>query len=587
MVFENELPSWLEPRSAKLREAFKDKDFSTEEARKVLAESGGKLKAAGVVLAKLVKAGVLVTEPDKQDARKTRYKFVSRTDAPQPEAGTLNRSDLDALLKRAADLIRTRVDYKFILVLLFLKRVSDKWQLEYEKAYKEAIKDGLSEQDARKEAASAAYHDFDMPEEYLWDNLRKDVTRLPEKFSKALKSLAERNPPLRDVLDHADFIQFTASSENAEVLRQLVELFSEKRLSHVSADVLGDAYEWILRYFAPDKAKEGEIYTPREVIRLLIEILDPKPKKSVYDPACGSGGMLIEAYRHVKEKHGLVPAQQLFLRGQEANQRTIAFAKMNMYIHDIINAKLEYGDTFLYPKFKQGDYIEQFDFVIANPPWNQDGYDEEVLKKGEFWQKRFRYGFTPSSSADWAWIQHMLASCKEDTGRVAVVMDSGALFRGGKEQAIRKKIIDAGFLECVILLPEKLFYNTGAPGTILVFNRKKATSQDKTVLFIDASKEYRKHSDVRKLNQLSQENIEKIAKTYRNNRPEPGFSAVVKIERIQAEDYNLNVTRYVDSIEQEEKIDVKKTFDDLKATEKRQAEIEKQLEEYLKVLGYD
>ncbi len=270
----------------------------------------------------------------------------------------------------------------------------------------------MSEEEAREEAKSSIYHDFDLPEEFLWENIRKKPARLPEKFSQALKAIAERNPELKDVFENVDFIQFASSRENAEILRQLVEIFSAKPLHHVSPDILGDAYEWILHYFAPQKAKEGEVYTPREVIKLLIEILDPKPGESVYDPACGSGGMLILSYKHVEEEHGKSEAEKLFLYGQEANHKTLALAKMNLYIHDIRNAHLALGDTLLYPKFKDDESFKKFDIVIANPPWNQDGYYEEVLKKGEFWRQRFKYGFTPKQTADWAWIQHMLASAK-------------------------------------------------------------------------------------------------------------------------------------------------------------------------------
>ena len=190
--------------------------------------------------------------------------------------------------------------------------------LQLDKAKKEALEDGLSEKEAEQEARNSAYHDFDFPEDYLWDNIRNDVGKLPENFSKALKILAERNSELKDVLDNVDFIQFTTNRENAEILRQLVELFSEKKLQHVSADILGDAYEWVLRYFAPTKAKEGEVYTPREVISLLIEILDPKPGESVYDPASASNGMLIISYKHVEQMKGKKEADKL-----QANKKKI------------------------------------------------------------------------------------------------------------------------------------------------------------------------------------------------------------------------------------------------------------------------
>lgn len=218
-------------------------------------------------------------------------------------------------------------------------------------------------------------------EELLWENIRKDPARLPENFSKAMKILAERNPELKDVFENVDFVQFTTNRENFEILRQLVELFSAKPLHHVSPDILGDAYEWILRYFAPQKAKEGEVYTPREVIKLIVEILSTQFGESVYDPALGSAGMLIASYKYVKDEKGKGDADRLFLFGQEANHKTLALSEMNLFIHDIRNAQIALGDTLLYPKFKDGEGIKTFDVVIANPPWNQDGYAEETLKK--------------------------------------------------------------------------------------------------------------------------------------------------------------------------------------------------------------
>jgi type I restriction enzyme M protein len=577
----SELAEWIDRRYSLLWEAFSDKPFRFEDAAKVLKEKNKDVEEqVPVFLSQLRKAGFLSVESDARDARQKLYRLHSRE---AKIAERLGRGDIDALLKRAADLIRTRVDYKFILILLFMKRISDKWELEYETAYKEALADGLTEEEARAEAKRDEYHLFNLPEEYLWENLRKNVSGLTEQFSKALKAIAERNPELKDVVDSVDFVQFASSRENAETLRQLVELFSEKKLNHVSADVLGDAYEWILRYFAPTKAKEGEIYTPREVIKLLVEILDPKPMESVYDPACGSGGMLIEAFKHVEAKYGFEEAQKLFLFGQEVNQRTIALAKMNMYIHDIRDAHLEFGDTFLYPKFKEADSIRQFDVVLANPPWNQDGYDEEVLKKAEFYKKRFQFGFTPRQSADWAWIEHMLASAKDNGSRVGIVIDNGCLFRGGKEKTIRSAVLSEkhDLVECVILLPEKLFYNTGAPGAIIIFNLHKLAERKGKVLFINASKEAEQHPEVRKLNRLSDSNIQKIADAYKNFTEEKGFSRIVTLQEILQNDSNLNVTLYVMQDEENEGINITQEYAELKELEKQRQEVAEKLEQYL------
>jgi len=572
---------WVLSRYEKLWSVFGDKRFTRDEALEALKRVEGPAfseDSLNVLLSELRKAGLLVVEADILDARRKIYTLK----APKKLSGLLvekdlTRADLEGLMKRAADLIRTRVDYEFILILLFLKRVSDKWVVEYKRAYEEALTDGLSPEEADKEARSAVYHDFVLTDECLWDNIRREPTRLPENFSRALKVLAEKNPELQGVVDRADFVRFAESRENLEILRQLVELFSEKRLYEVSPDILGDAYEWVLRYFAPEKAKEGEIYTPREVIRLLVEMLDPKPGEKVYDPCCGSGGMLILSYKHVEAVYGREKARELFLYGQEANPKIRAYCKMNLYIHDIKDADIQLGDTLLYPKHPLGFA----DVVLANPPWNQDGYDEDVLKKGDLWRQRYPYGFTSKQSADWAWIQHMLAMAKKDGGRVGVVIDNGCLFRGGKEGDIRRKVIEADLVECVLLLPEKLFYNTGAPGAILVFRKNKPVERKGKILFINASNEYIKHPTVRKLNSLSDENIKRIAETYKKFEDIAGFCKVVNIEEVRSNDYNLNVTLYVMPVEEGEQIDIIKEWKELKELEREKQEIASKLEQYI------
>ncbi|CEL23998.1 class I SAM-dependent DNA methyltransferase [Methanobacterium formicicum] len=581
------LPKWLEGRYDKLYKSFKDASFRMDEASKVLQkELGSSKNEVPAVLSELRKAGWITVEMDPVDARKRIYTLKSKESIYEKELsfkkGKLTRSDIEAILKKAADLIRTRVDYKFILVLLFLKQISDKWDMEYKRAYEEAIEDGLSEEDAAEEASQPSFHDFDLPEEYHWEELRSDVENLPENFSNALKTIAERNPQLKDVIDTFDFVQFTSSRENAEILRQLVELFSEKKLHHVDPDILGDSYEWILRYFAPLKAKEGEVYTPREVIKLLVEILDPKPGESVYDPASASNGMLIVSYNHVKENYGKEAAEKLFLFGQEVNQKTLALGTMNLYIHDIKNAQTVMGDTLLYPKFKEGDGVKPFDVVIANPPWNLDGFPEETLKKGDFWRERFSYGFVTKQSADWAWIQHMLSSAKDDTGRVGVIIDSGALFRGGKEKKIRTGIVKSDRIETVILLPEKLFYNTSAPGAIIILNKNKTEERKGKVLFINASEEFKRHREVRKLNRLEEMNISKIVKYYHKFDDDDGFASVVSLDEIKENDYNLNVERYAFPQEEVEDIDIAQEWSELKELEDEQQSLEERIEGYLK-----
>jgi len=225
--------------------------------------------------------------------------------------------------------------------------------------------------------------------------------------------------------------------------------------------------------------------------------------------------------------------------------------------------------------------------VLTNPPWNQDGYDENTVKRGEFVRERFPFGFTTRQSADWLWIQHLLASAKEETGRIAVVIDNGALFRSGREKAIRKGVLEADWLEAVLLLPEKLFYNTGAPGAILVFRKNKPEERKGRVLFINASQEFEPHPTVRKLNRLGDAHIQKIVETYREFREEEGFSRVVPLEEIREEnDYNLNVTLYVYPKEEEEQIDIPAEWRAIQDINQKLKEVEEKIAGYLKELEY-
>jgi type I restriction enzyme M protein len=497
----------------------------------------------------------------------------------------VTREELNSLIDRAADLIRTAVDYKFILVLLFLKRLNDLWKTEKQQVKERLLKEfGLSEKEADEEAEKEVYHTFNIPKQFLWDEVTREVKTLPERLATSISEIAKLNAQLQGVINRVDFLEFARNQENRELLRQLVELFNKYDLGgeEVSPDVLGDAYEHILMKFAPEKAKEGEIYTPREVIKLMVEILDPKPGESVYDPCCGSGGMLIISHLHVAKKFGKEETRRLFLFGQERNPEIYAVCQMNLLLHDIKNANIANGDTLDYPRFTENGRLKQFDVVIANVPWNQDGYGEERLKKADF-RERFAFGFSPKNTADWAWIQHMLASAKEN-GRVGLVVDNGSLFRGGKEKIIRRKIIEKDLVDCVVLLPEKLFYNTGAPGAIILFNKNKPEKRRKKILFINASNEFIPHPSVRRLNSLSKENIERIRNVYEKFAEIAGFSRVVDVKEVIDNDYNLNVSFYVMPIEEVEDINIVKEFSELKTLEKERQEAEKKLEQYISEL---
>lgn len=494
----------------------------------------------------------------------------------------VTRDELNSLVDRAADLIRTAVDYKFILVLLFLKRLNDLWRVEKVQVKDRLLKEGgLSEEEAERETEREVYHAFNIPRQFLWDEVTKDVKNLPERLATAISETAKLNAQLQGVINRVDFLEFARNQENRELLRQLVELFNKYDLggAEVSPDVLGDAYEHILMKFAPERAKEGEIYTPREVIKLMVEILDPKPGESVYDPCCGSGGMLIVSYLHVAEKYGEEETRRLFLFGQERNPEIYAVGEMNLLLHEIKNANLANGDTLDYPRFRENGNLKQFNVVIANIPWNQDGYGEERLKKSDL-RERFSYGFATQSSADWAWIQHMLASAKHN-GRVALVVDNGCLFRGGAERTTRSKMMERDLVECVILLPGKLFYNTGAPGAIIIFNNNKPESRKNKILFINASNEVIPHPSIRRLNSLSKENIARIVESYQKFGRVEGFSKPIEMKDIVDNDYNLNVTLYIMPIEKAEEIDLAKELSELKELEKEKRETTSKLEKYV------
>jgi type I restriction enzyme M protein len=571
-----ELPQWIKRRYLALLNAFKEKSFTFGEISDFLNKTFNDSKdQVKVILSEFNKAGILEIAKSPTDKREKIYKL-------KPLIEKVNhistKDDLINLLKQAADLIRTRVDYTFILLLLFYKAYSDKWQKEFEEEKEKLLKMGWPETEAVREATLEHYHAFNFPQEYLWENIRKEHQRISEKFSIALKKLAELNPDYQDIFSQFDFHQFTSNPENAVILNQLVELFSKFSFKEISGDILGDAYEWILKYFAPTKAKEGEVYTPREVIRLMIEILDPKPEKRIYDPALGSAGMLIVSYKYVEEKYGKEKANSLFLYGQEINPKTLALAKMNTLLHDIRNFYFNLGDTLLYPKFKEEDSIKKFDYVIANPPWNQDGYDEDTLKKGEYWKERFKYGFATKQSADWMWIQHMLASAKE---KVAVVIDTGAVSRGGREKLIRQKIIENDLIESVILLPEKLFYNTGAPAVIIVFNKQKPENKKGKILLINASKDFQPG---KKQNTLSKENIQKIVNAYREFKDIEKFAKVVTIDEVKENDYNLSPSRYVSVIEEEKYRPIEEIEKELEEIEILRIKSEEKIKNILKTL---
>jgi type I restriction enzyme M protein len=313
------------------------------------------------------------------------------------------------------------------------------------------------------------------------------------------------------------------------------------------------------------------------VVKVLVKVLDPDEGDEIYDPCSGSGGMLIFSHYHLAEK-GKDP-QKIFLYGQEINVDTWAISKMNVALHDM-EAEIHQDDTLSTPRFLDGGGLKKFDIVIANPMWNQDGY-KSVMESDRF--NRFAYGIPPNGSADWGWIQHMLAVL-EPRGRMGIVLDQGALFRGGAEGQIRKKILEKDWVECVVALPEKLFYNTGAPGCLIFLNKNKRADRKGRVLFIYAAGGFEK---LKAMNKLRDQDIAKIVGTYGKFVDVPKYSELVSLDKIKENDFNLSVTRYVDVFEEDEQVDIEETWNELKRLESVRHEIENKLSSYLKELGFE
>ena len=583
-------PSWVREYFFILYREMGNRAFTAEEAQKIFSKAGKSIDNVYKVLSPLMKSG-LVKEAGKSADGKALYQIVLQG---SEEVRSPSKDEVLRLLKSAADVIRTAVPYESILLLLFYKVVSDKWEaiaLRYksegyspEEAYILANEDYLVLYDERENKL------------YTW----KEIVRRPEaiaEIEKALIKIAELNSDhkvglsleeLRRLIDKVGLSILASKDDLRPILQQLVELFNKFDFSQIDYDIIGDAYQWILSYFAPTKAKEGETYTPREVIKLMVKLMDPEDNSIIVDPACGSAAMLIESYRYIKTKTGeREPSVKLL--GQDRNGDMVAIAKMNLLLHGIkTDTKIFFGDSLLNPQFLE--YIRKLgadtaDYAIANPPWNQDGYGEENLSKPEL-RKIYSYGYPPKDKADWAWIQLLLYIAKR---KAVVVIDQGALFRGGREKEIRSKIINGDLVEAVILLPEKLFYNTSAPGVIIVFNKSKPENRKGKILFINASNEYKPHPEIRRLNILGDDNIEKIVKTYKEYAEVPGFSKIVPIDEVKKNDYNLNVTLYVAPLGKEEHVDILREYEELKRIEEEKSQLLEKINEIVieltKVLG--
>ena len=498
----------------------------------------------------------------------------------------INQEAINAAVWNACDTFRGTVDpsiYKdYVLTMLFLKYISDVWQDHYD-AYK------------------AEYGDHP---ELIVEMLKNERFVLPpaanfyalhearhqpgngERIDKALHAIEEANiGKLRDVFQDISFNanKLGDEAQKNDILRHLLEDFAKPELnlrpSRIGTlDVIGNAYEFLIKNFASTSGKKaGEFYTPPEVSRLMAMLMDPQEGDEICDPTCGSGSLLMKCGQLVRQHSG---TRKYALYGQEAIGSTWALAKMNMFLHGEDNHRIEWGDTLRNPKLLDGDgLLKHFDIVVANPPFSLEKWGHEGAEADKY--KRFRRGVPPRTKGDYAFILHMIEVMKPGSGRMAVVVPHGVLFRGAAEGRIRQRLIEENLLDAVIGLPEKLFYGTGIPAAVLVFRKKKT---DDKVQFIDASREYQ---DGKNQNQLREQDLQKILATYAARQSVDKYAYLATPAEIAENDYNLNIPRYVDTFEEEEEIDLMAVRAERVKLKAELAVLEEQMAGYLKELGYE
>ncbi|MGO6848396.1 type I restriction-modification system subunit M [Rhizobium ruizarguesonis] len=502
----------------------------------------------------------------------------------------LNRITQDTINKAAwaaCDTFRGTVDasiYKdYVLTMLFLKYISDVWKDHYA-AYKEKHGDHpeLIE-------AMMAQEQFVLPRSRDFDALYRDRHKPGngERIDKALHAIEEANgDKLRDVFQDISFNANRLGDEEQknDILRLLLEDFAKPELdmrpSRVgNLDIIGGAYEFLISKFAASAGKKaGEFYTPAEVSALMARLVEPQEGEDICDPTCGSGSLLLKCAREVRGEANRKAHYALY--GQEAIGSTWALAKMNMFLHGEVNHQIEWGDTIGNPKLRtSNDMLRHFDVVVANPPFSLDKWGAEKAAKDPF--GRFRRGMPPKTKGDYAFILHMVETLKPKTGRMAVVVPNGVLFRGSSEAIIRQKLIEENLLDVVIGLPEKLFFGTGIPAAILVFRKKKT---DTKVLFIDASRDYIEGTNQ---NRLGEEQIDRVFTAYDDRTSIEKYAYLASREEIAAKDFNLNIPRYVDAFEEETEIDLMAVRAERKSLKAELDVLESQMEQYLRELSYD
>jgi len=485
----------------------------------------------------------------------------------------------------ACDTFRGLIDaseYKdYVLVTLFWKAISDAWREHHDdtKARYGDDEERLLRRMERERFVLPKGASF----QEIWD--QKDADNLGELIDIALDAIEEANKTKLDgVFRNISFNSANKLGETKDRNRRLRNLLGDfkdldlrpKRLA--KGDIIGDAYIYLIERFASDAGKKaGEFYTPRQVSRVLAKLVAPEEGDKIADPACGSGSLLIEAAQEVGSKN-------VMLYGQEVNGGTHALAKMNMFLHDIDGAKLEWGDTLNNPKLIEDDKLLAFDVVIANPPFSLDKWGAENAANDKY--KRFHRGVPPKSAGDWAFITHMVETARQKAGRVAVVVPHGVLFRGGAEGKIREKMIEENLLDAVVSLPPNLFQSTAIQVAVLVFDRRREAggpfAKRKDVLFIDASREFQ---PAKTQNLLLEEHITRIVDTFKSRANVEKYSRLVAVSEIEKNDFNLNISRYVDTFEAEEKIDIQTVQGEIEKLEAELMKIKAEMKVHLKELS--
>jgi len=485
----------------------------------------------------------------------------------------LTLSQLEQYLSKAAWILKGPVDASdfkvYIFPLLFFKRISDVYDEEYKLA--------LEESDGDEEYASLPeFHRFEIPEGCHWDDVRETTSNVGLAIENALRGIEKANQEyLYGIFGDAQWSNKNKLSDR--LIIDLVEHFSQYDLcnSQVDADLLGNSYEYLIKHFADlTNKKAGEFYTPRSVVHLLGLILDPSEEETIYDPACGTGGMLLECVDHLKDNEEDYRTLKLF--GQEKNLTSSSIARMNMFLHGIEDFQIFRGDTLRNPAFFEADGLKTFDCVIANPPFSLKDWGAENWINDPY--GRNIAGVPPKGNGDMAWVQHMIKSMNE-TGRMTVVLPHGALFRKGAEGRIRQALLEADLLEAVIGLGPNIFYGTQLAACVMVFRQQKAKEKSKKVLFIDASEQVRVG---RAQNFLEPEHVQQIYSWYKDYKDVENYVKVADLSDLEENDFNLNIPLYVEKIIEDNLPSVEEALTDLKEAWKESQKAEERFKSILK-----